>query len=41
MLGELDDRFYQPSLSLVLAMENTLLNAANGTAYEEPLAIHI
>jgi len=39
MLGEFDDRFDQPSLSLVVAMENTLLNAANGLAYEEPLTI--
>ena len=39
MLGELDDRFDQPSLSLVVAMENTLLNAANDLAYEEPLTI--
>jgi len=39
MLGELDDRFDQSSLSLVVAMENILLNAANGLAYEEPLTI--
>ena len=39
MLGELDDRFNQPSLSLVVAMENTLVNAANALAYDEPLTI--
>ena len=39
MLGELDDRFDQPSLSLMVAMENTLLNAANSLAYEEPITI--
>ena len=39
ILGELDDRFDQPSLSLVVAMENTLLNAANGLVYEGPIKI--
>jgi len=39
MLGEFDDRFDQLSLSLVVTMKNTLLNAANSLAYEEPLTI--
>ena len=39
MLGELDERFDQPSLSLVVAMENTLLNAVNSLPYEEPLTV--
>ena len=36
LLGELDDRFDQKSvLSSVMALENTLLNSANGVNYEE------
>ena len=40
LLGELDDQFDQKSvLSSVMALENTLLNSANGLNYEEELAI--
>ena len=40
LLGELDDRFDQQSvLPSVMALENTLLNSANGFNYEEQLAI--